>query len=145
MHLTPDALLNGEALMSVLKNCLPNISDVNKLVEPDINTLMLGIKIASTGPTLDYETNCPKCNKEHNFQINLTNILETQTFMDEDDSININGELVIHVRPYNFEQRNLTLLNEIDEAQTAKLLNDREDLDDIKKVNEVGKHGRQNV
>lgn len=137
---TPDALLNGEALLKIISNCVPGIKNAKQLVEPDINTLLLAIRIASQGAHMELPCVCPSCSKENNFQIDLTAILETQTELDDVEAIDLDGELLVYVRPYNFEQRNLTLLNEIQESQAVSLLNQNPDLDPTERMTELGKH-----
>jgi len=134
---TPDAMLNGEALLKVVQNCVPGVKDVKRLVEPDINTLMLAIKIASSGQSTELDIACPNCNKEHSFNINLSQILDTQSYMDDDTSLNFNDQLILNLRPYNFEQRHLQMLNEIDEAQTLRMLDAKDDLNEADKIAEV--------
>lgn len=135
---TPDAMLNGESLLKVVKNCVPDVSDVKQLVEPDINSILLAIKIASSGPSLSYTTACPSCSAENNYNIEIQSFLDTQTYVDPDSQLTIDDALVVHVRPYNFEQRNLQLLNEIEESQSLKLLNSNEELNETQKMQELG-------
>lgn len=137
---TPDAVLNGEALLKVVKNCVPGVSDPKRLVEPDINTLLLAMRIASTGPTAEWDIACPNCGQNHSFEVNLTNIVETQQLISEDPVIDFNGELRIYIRPYDFEQRHLQLLNEIEETQTLKLLNEDDSLDENARSERVSRH-----
>ena len=137
---TPDALLNGEALIKVVASCLPTIKNARLLVEPDINTVLLAIRIATAGKTLDIDTPCPHCQHENRHQVDLTAILETQQFLDTNHTVDLDSNLLVHIRPYNFEQRNLTLLNEVEHTQTLRLLESREDLDETHKVTELGKH-----
>jgi len=42
----PDALLNGEAVTSVIKSCVPGIKEPSELPITDIDTLLIAIKIA---------------------------------------------------------------------------------------------------
>ena len=137
---TPDALLNGETLLKIVKNCVPGVQDVKSLVEPDINTLLLAIKVASSNSTSEVEIACPSCQKTNSFTIDLSHILDTQTFVDTNNSLDFDDSLVIHLRPYNFEQRNLQMLNEIEEAQTARLLNGNEELSEAAKITEIGRN-----
>jgi hypothetical protein len=137
---TPDAILNGDALLKVVKNCVPGVVDVKRLVEPDINTLLLAMRIASSGNTTEWTIACPKCNTEHAFEIDLNSIVETQSYIDEDPVILFNGELKIYIRPYDFEQRNLQLLNEIEEAQTVKLINSNQEADENEKIAQLSRH-----
>lgn len=136
---TPDAILNGEAMIKVFRSCVPGVKDVKNLVEPDINALLLAIKIASSGPTMEIDTVCPNCSTQHTFDINCSAILETAEKITEAPAIEMDG-LVIHVRPYNFEQRNLQLLNEVDEARSLKIINDNTELDENKKLEELAHH-----
>lgn len=137
---TPDALLNGDALFKVVQSCVPAVTTVKDLVEPDINTLLLAIRIASQGRMLELPCECPSCKAENNYQVDLSTILETQQLMDEVEPLNFNDELLIYLRPFNFEQRNLTLLNEIQESQAVQLLNQNESMDQTLKLKELGKH-----
>lgn len=137
---TPDALLNGESLVKVVGHCVPGIKDVRQLVEPDINTLLLAIKIASSGPTTELDLPCPNCQAPHTFDVNLSGILDNQTVINEDDTVlQFDDNLVLHLRPYNFEQRNLQMLNEIQESQTLRILNEDTELDEFAKVAKLGK------
>jgi len=137
---TPDALLNGDALLKIVANCVPSIKDVKQLVEPDINTLLLAIRIASQGPQMELPCECPSCNQENNFQIDLSAILETQQTIDDMEPLDLEGELLVYIRPYNFEQRNLTLLNEIQESQAVSLISQNTNMDNSDKMTELGKH-----
>jgi hypothetical protein len=137
---TPDAILNGEALLKVVKNCVPDVTDVKLLVEPDINTILLAIRIASNGETMAWDTSCPNCNKEHTFEINLVHILETQSVVDTHNPIDFQGELRVHVRPYNFEQRNLQMLNEVEESQVLKVINSDDQMTEQDKMKQLSAH-----
>jgi len=136
---TPDALLNGDALLKIVSNCVPAIKDPKKLVEPDINTVLLAIRVASTGPTLSMDLACPKCNHDNSYQVDLNAILETQQFLDVNNTIDLDGDLIIHLRPYDFEQRNLTLLNEIQQTQAVSILDKDADMGETAKLSELGR------
>lgn len=137
---TPDAMLNGESLLKVVQNCVPGVKDVKKLVEPDINTLLLAIRIATTGQIMEIEASCPNCQEKHEYTINISNILETQTFMDDDTSMRFDDSLILKIRPYNFEQRNLQMLNEINEDQAIKLIENKEYAEDNERMIEISRH-----
>lgn len=136
---TPDALLNGESLAKVVKNCVPDVKEPKNLVEPDINALLLGIKIATSGPSMDLTLNCPKCSHVNEFTVDLTPILEIATTTPENDSIEYNNTLIIHLRPYNFVQRNLTLLNEIQYNNAVKMIQSNADTEDPEKIAQASK------
>lgn len=137
---TPDALLNGEALLKVFKSCVPDVSDVKQLVEPDINTLMVAIRVASNGAHMPWDTTCPACNHEQTFEVDLAQILDTQQMVQTNPVIDFQGELKIHVRPYNFIQRNMQILNEVEESQTVRIINNNQDLTESEKLQQLSAH-----
>ena len=137
---TPDAVLNGEALLKVVKNCVPGVSDVKRLVEPDINSIMVAMRIATSGNNTEFNVSCPKCQTEHAFDVDMSAILQTQENIKEDPVIDFNGELRIYIRPYDFEQRNLQILNEIEEQQTLKLINGNTEIDENAKLSQLSAH-----
>lgn len=134
---TPDAMLNGESLLKVMKNCVPDIQDPKVLVEPDINMLLLAIKVATSGPNMSLDLPCPSCNHTNEYQIDLNSLLETATPTPHNDHIEYNDTLLIHVRPYNFNQRNLTLLNEITYSNAVKMIQENADTTDPKKIEQA--------
>ena len=50
---TPDALINGQATVDVIKSCVPNLLDPWKMVNYDTDTILLAIRIATYGETMD--------------------------------------------------------------------------------------------
>ena len=49
---TPDALLNGEATVEVIRSCVPNILDPWHIPQIDLDALMIAIRMASYGENL---------------------------------------------------------------------------------------------
>lgn len=58
---TPDALMNGAGVVDVIQSCCPNIKDPWKIPNVDIDSILIAIRIASYGSTMEVETTCPKC------------------------------------------------------------------------------------
>ena len=50
---TPDALINGQATVDVIKSCVPNMLDPWKMVNYDTDAILLAIRIATYGETMD--------------------------------------------------------------------------------------------
>jgi hypothetical protein len=135
---TPDALLNGEALLNVIKNCVPDVQDPRVLVEPDINTLLLAIRIATVGPVFEIDVACPKCNHENHYNVDLQAILDAQTSISEESEVNLDDELLINLRPYNMEQRNLSMLNEIEQSQAVRIIDSEDTISETEKMTKLG-------
>ena len=73
---TPDAMLNGQATVDVIKSCCPNILDPWKLINYDMDTLLIAIRIASYGETMDFTANVPVINEEITHTVNLPSLLD---------------------------------------------------------------------
>lgn len=136
---TPDAVLNGETLLQIFRNCVPGVKDPGSLVEPDINTLMVAIRIATNGAQMEWQTVCPKCQTEHIFDVNLTHILETQSLIEEDSQVTLEDQLVVHVRPYNFRQRHMQLMNDLEHNQAVRVLEQNTEMNEEERQHQVGK------
>ncbi len=64
---TSDALFNGAALISVIQSCIPAIKDAWKVPNIDMDTLLVGIRIASVGDEMEVESVCRHCEHENAF------------------------------------------------------------------------------
>jgi hypothetical protein len=72
---TPDALFNGVAVTEIIRSCVPNIKDPWKILQIDLDALLLAIKIATNGSNMEIETTCPSCEEISKFDVNLSAML----------------------------------------------------------------------
>jgi hypothetical protein len=98
----PDALLNGEALIEVLKSCAPSISDPKILLTNDINALITAIRYATFNDKLETEIACPSCGHQNLFKLDLGYALDHMTYLEADYVVNLESGLTVFVRPYGF-------------------------------------------
>lgn len=133
---TPDALLNGQALENVIKNCAPGVKNVKALMVPDLEAIFLGMKIATNNGKHEIERKCPSCNKEINFEINCFSLLDRTTYIEDSDCrIQLDDGLVIEISPYTFEMRQLFMQRQFEEQQTLKAIDDEnKELDNFEKA-----------
>jgi hypothetical protein len=61
MFKTPDALLNGQSTVEVLKSCIPAIQDPWKMPSIDVDAALVAVRIATYGEKMEVSTNCPSC------------------------------------------------------------------------------------
>ena len=59
---TPDAMMNGQATVDVIKSCVPNIKNPWKMTNYDTDTVLLAIRIATYGETMDITFTTPVTN-----------------------------------------------------------------------------------
>lgn len=72
----PEKLYNGSAVEEIIHDCttIKSIS-AGKLLKNDVDSLLLGIKIATTGPFDQVHTECPECKERQEKSINVEAIL----------------------------------------------------------------------
>jgi hypothetical protein len=102
---TPDALLNGEATAHVIQSCCPSITDARDISNIDINALLISIRIASYGNSMNLQTTCPKCQAENEFSINLNTCLEHFSQVTFANKIVVD-DLVIKIKPLTYAHAN---------------------------------------
>lgn len=56
---TPDALLNSDAIFNILKSCVVDLADADKLLVPDVHAMIMAIRYASYGNDIKFQTICP--------------------------------------------------------------------------------------
>jgi transcription elongation factor Elf1 len=98
----PDALLNGESLVEVIKSCVPGVSDPKILLSNDVDALITAIRYATYNDSLETEMSCPKCNHSNLFKLNLQYSLDNMTYLEPNYTVNLDSGLTVYVRPYTF-------------------------------------------
>jgi len=73
---TPDAMINGQATVDVIKSCVPNLLDPWKMVNYDTDTILLAIRIATFGETMDIRYTTPITSETQATTVNLPALLE---------------------------------------------------------------------
>lgn len=102
---TPDAVFNGQALADIIKSCVPCIKDPWRINNIDLDTLMIAIKVASNGDTMDVMSICPECNNEGKYGVNLVNLLGAVSSFSYDEPLRIR-DLEIKFQPMTYSQSN---------------------------------------
>lgn len=72
---TVDALFNGVAITELIKSCAPSIKEPWNMPIIDLDPLLVAIKLASFGNTMDIESPCPECEETGKYGLSLTGIL----------------------------------------------------------------------
>ena len=119
----PDALLNGDALERLFKSCVPAIKTPRKISVPDMDVLLLAIKLASYGDNLEISVKCPECKEEFTFDTSIRGILGAITLIQEEDTVvRVSDDMVVYLRPYDFEAKTKLDLAAFEEAKMLQHL-----------------------
>jgi hypothetical protein len=110
----PDELLNGEALINLIKSCVPSIPNPRELCNIDAELLYLAIKYATYGKNIQHLHTCTECKEQAEYNIDINNILDRFPDIQKVDPVEYE-DLKIHIHPPKVES--LTRLALIDVEQ----------------------------
>ena len=112
MFKTPDAMINGQATVDVIKSCIPNFKDPWQMTNYDTDTVLLGIRIATYGETMDISYTVPGTGEEQTYALNLVTLLERLKNISIEDEATTKQGFKIRVSPLTYKT-----LTEIQTAQ----------------------------
>ena len=100
----PDALLNGEALIEVIRSCAPGVSNPRLLLTNDIDAIITAIRFATYNDALETELNCPECKHSNLYKLDLQYSLDNMAFLDSEYVVNLDSGLSVYIKPYGFPE-----------------------------------------
>jgi hypothetical protein len=125
---TPDALFNGTAVVDIIRSCIPNIKDPWSIPIIDLDPILVAIRAASNGTMLDIDSQCPKCNEEASYSINLIGLLSNLTAGNYDELVQVN-ELTFKFIPFSYKEINNINMAQFEIEQAIRKLDNITDDD----------------
>lgn len=110
---TPDALFNGEATVSLLESCCPDIPNPRQIPVNDLLVLMLAIRQATHGANLDVDVNCESCGELNLMTVDSNRMLASITPNVTDPELKLKNAFKLEIKPYNLEDRTLLQIQQI--------------------------------
>lgn len=100
---TPDALLNGQAVVDVIQSCIPNIKDAWQTPTIDIDTLLVAVRIATYGEILEVSHTVPNTEEVVSHQIDLRVLLDQLSSNSEwIEAVECNDQITCYIRPLTY-------------------------------------------
>ncbi len=131
---TPDSLFNGTAVISVIQSCMPNVKNAWEIPSTDLDTILIAIRIATYGHTLDLSTQCPSCKESSEYGIDLRTIMERIRAPSNDGHMEV-GDLCIHLRSMNYRQMNENSMAQFEDQKMLQLIQDPATTDEQRSKN----------
>lgn len=100
---TPDALFTGQALIDIIKSCIPAIKDPWKINNLDIDAILLAIRTASQEGGVEIISKCPECSTETKYNLDTSKLLAGIKPADYSEPIRV-GELEIFFKPMTYKE-----------------------------------------
>lgn len=122
---TPDALLNGQAVVDVIQSCIPSIKNAWKTPNLDLDTILIAIRIASYGEHMDITHKVPNTDEELTHSIDLRILLDqlANTITWEEEVV-INNQLTCFVKPLVYKDLTSTGLKTFEAQKILQTVND---------------------
>lgn len=133
---TPDALFNGQAVVSVIQSCMPNIKNAWAIPAIDLDSILVAIRIATYGNELELSTVCPSCEHEEEYTLNLLQVINGIHSMDYSKSLKL-GDLEVYFKPMTYRQMNENSQTQFEEQRTLQAYTES-DMADTAKVQQIG-------
>jgi hypothetical protein len=133
---TPDALFSGQAVINVIQSCVPAIKDAWAMPSVDIDTVLVGIRIASYGHEMNFNSTCPTCNHVSDYGVDLRVVLDKITTPDYNQPIK-HGDIEIFFKPMTYKNLSDNNKMQYNEQKTFQNLNSNDPETNIKQMSEM--------
>lgn len=123
---SPDALMNNTAIINLISSCVPQIKAPAMVSSPDLDVLLLAIRVASAGEDMDSEAVCPKCNETTQFKINIPEVLQSVKTIPPINTVRITNDLLVYINPHTIAVQSKILNAAFKQTRAAQALDAQE-------------------
>lgn len=134
----PDALLNGQGMIDVMKSCAPGIKgDGKALLIPDVSVIMLGIRHATEGDNMPFKATCPKCKTMNEYDRSIRSSFDYMEFLEDQHIIELNSKIRLELRPHSFQTSTKNSLAQFEQTKILQLL-EKDNVTDDERLRSFG-------
>jgi hypothetical protein len=99
----PDALLNGDAVIKLVKSCAPAVKNPAELLAPDMEVILIAIRQASSKDQfMEVNRDCPKCNTPNRVDLDLSVALAESQDIEPFKTVTLSNGLDVVLTPTNY-------------------------------------------
>ena len=129
---TPDALMNGQGVVDAIQSCVPDIKDAWQVKSYDLDTILVAMRIATYGETMEINFNVPGANENVSHTVNLPAILDQLRSTKVDSVIELKDGLKITVQPLTYKDMTSTSLQTFQQQKMYSAVQDSQLSDEDK-------------
>ena len=120
---TPDALMNGQAVVDIIQSCMPNIINAWEMPNIDTDAILIAIRLATYGDHMD--TSFKIGEEEMTYSIDLRTVLDSLYSTTEwDERIDIGTEIAVYVKPVGYRAASKTSIQNFETQKLISLVSD---------------------
>lgn len=121
---TPDALLNGEATVDVIKSCIPNIKNPWMMPSIDADAVLIAIRLATYGEKLEITSRVPNIGELKDYEVDLRMLLDQLVNFEYIPYVQVNSEITVEIRPSTYKEFTENSIKTFEEQRIFRLVND---------------------
>lgn len=134
---TPDALLNGQATVELIRSCIPSIRDPWRMPSIDLDAALMAIRVATYGKDMEVNASCPSCNHQNEYVFDIVAYLGKLQEFHFADQVEV-GPLKINIRPYDYKESTKAAIKALEQQRIFATVTD-ENLSDEEKLEKFGR------
>ena len=135
---TPDALINGSGVVEVIQSCCPSIVNAWNMPSIDVDSVIIAIRIASYGNTMNFTSQCPACKNIDDYGLVLQQALEQIRMPDYSTPVSVNN-VRIKLKPQPYFELNKTNQAEFEEQKLLQAIQNTSMTEEVRSI-EINNH-----
>jgi hypothetical protein len=119
----PDALMNGQAVVDVIQNCIPNIKNAWNVPSTDIDVILIAIRLATYGEKMTTPitfTGDIEMDYQVDLRVVMDNLVQSVAW---DPIVPINENMTIFVKPLTYKQLTESALQSFETQKLMQVAN----------------------
>jgi hypothetical protein len=120
----PDALMNGQAVVDVIQNCIPNIKNAWHTPSIDMDLILIAIRLATYGEMMTTPLKFGD-DLELEYQIDLRVVMDgLLNQIQWDEAVPVNDSLTVFVKPLNYKHMTEAAIQTFQTQRIIQMVND---------------------
>jgi len=100
---TPDALMNGQAVVDVIQSCIPNVKNAWNTPSIDLDMFLIAIRIATYGEKMEMTYTIPVIKEDVDYEVSLHQFIDQANSIQWVEQVPIDDDMIIFVKPLNYK------------------------------------------
>jgi len=128
----PDALMNGQAVVDVIQNCVPNIKNAWDCPTIDLDVILVAIRIATYGEMMTTPVKFGS-DLELEYQMDLRRVMDQLiNQIAWNNTVAINDKMTVFVKPLTYKELSSSALQTFETQKIMQIVNDDNMLEEEK-------------
>jgi hypothetical protein len=120
----PDALMNGQAVVDVIQNCVPNIKNAWDCPTLDLDLILVAIRIATYGELMTTPVQFGS-DLELEYQMDLRRVMDQlNATVSWNSTVPINDHMTVFVKPLSYKEVTASALQTFETQKILQIVND---------------------